>query len=80
MLFLMRFWPALLPIILYTIWWFLICRNARKTGTKLPRFSDGPLYSVVVASLLLGVACFVYMGITAEGVRENYVPPAAGER
>ncbi len=75
-LFILRFWPALIPLIVYLVWHYYACRKAGKEGTPLPRFRDGPWYTAVITSLLIAAACLVYAGLTAEGEKEPYTPPA----
>lgn len=74
-LILFRFWPALLPLIIYIIWHRLAVKRALKEGTPPPHFRDKPLYWAVISSLCVAALCFVFMGLTHEAVQGNYVPP-----
>lgn len=80
-LFIFRFWPVLIPLLAYWLWLILVRRKAEKTGLPKPGFRDGPWYWAVLASLLTGVGCFIYVVTTVEGGRGTYVPPhLEGER
>jgi hypothetical protein len=74
-LFLFRFWPVLVPLILYWVWQVVVRRRAVKAGKTPPRFSDGPWYWAVLASLLTALGCFLLIGATIENNKGRYVPP-----
>jgi hypothetical protein len=74
-LFILRFWPALIPLIVYVTWLYVVRRKAEKAGTPKPQFRDGPWYSTVIASLLIAAACLVYWGITQDSEKGAYTPP-----
>ena len=74
-LFILRFWPVLLPLLAY-IWWMRVARrNAIKAGVTPPRFRDGPWFWAVVASLSIGVVIFLIMGLSNAPSAGNYIPP-----
>ncbi len=75
-LFLFRFYPVLLPLIIYYIWLLVARRRAKKVGEPLPRFRDGPVYWLVISSLLMAVLCFVVIAFSLDGKKGNYIPPA----
>ena len=74
-LFLFRFWPVLVPLIIYWMWWRVMLHRARRNDGVLPRFRDGPWYWAVLASLATGAACFIYLGLTQDPRKGDYAPP-----
>jgi len=64
-LFLFRFFPVLLPLIFYLAWLAVARRKARKAGQSLPRFRDGNVYWLVMASLGMAVLCFIFIALKA---------------
>jgi len=76
-LFLFRFYPVLLPIFIYTLWHFAAVRRARKNGNPIPRFSDGPIFMLLMVSLGIAVLCFLALGFSAteNNNKGNYIPP-----
>lgn len=74
-LFLFRFWPVLIPLMIYWVWHGAKRRKARKVGAPLPHFRDGPWYWVVLASLMIGVILFVVLGLSHAANDGQYVPP-----
>lgn len=74
-LFLFRFWPVLIPLVVYWLWHIRAKRIAIKSGAPVPHFRDGPIYWAVLASLLTAVLCFLFVGLTHEENDGKYVPP-----
>ena len=74
-LFLFRFWPVFIPLIIYWVWHLMQKRKAKKTGTQIPHFRDGPLFWVVIASLVVALLCFLVLGFSGEANKGQYVPP-----
>ena len=74
-LFLFRFWPVLIPLIVYWLWLYKIGRKATINGQPILRFRDGPWYWMVIASLAIGIGCFIIWGSSIEGSKGTYVPP-----
>ena len=74
-LLLFRFWPVLLPVLAYWLWLQTVARKARREGRQVPLFRDGPWYRLVLASLAIGVLCFVLWGAESEPVKGKYIPP-----
>lgn len=66
-LFLFRFFPALLPLLVYLAWLFVVRRRAKKAGAPLPRFRDGNIYWLVMASLGMAVLSFVFLVFSVIG-------------
>ena len=78
-LFLFRFWPVLIPLIAYEIWFCGCARPGRKAtmeGKQVLRFRDGPWYWVVLSSFIIAVVCFIFLGEEAtQGGKGTYIPP-----
>ena len=74
-LFLMRFWPVLIPLIVYWLWWKNAHAKAKKDGTPAPLFREGPWYWAVLSSLVIAGLCFVVLGLSHGGEKGAYVPP-----
>jgi hypothetical protein len=73
-LFLLRFWPVLIPLIVYLLWITRERRRAHKSGTKLPKFLSGPWFTAVITSLAIGMAIFLFLGFTHTQEKGNYIP------
>lgn len=73
-LFLFRFWPALIPFLLYVLWFIVVRHKAVMAGKEPPRFRDGPMYWMVIATLLVAGLCFVALGMSQSGVKGKYIP------
>lgn len=79
---LLKFWPALVPIILYAL---LICikRSRQPEGAVIidndaavpARWTSGPWGWVMMASLLMLIASFVVLGLSYTQSDGDYVPP-----
>ena len=76
-LFLFRFYPVLLPLILYLLWLYFVRRRARKKGEPLPRFRDGSIFWLLISSLLIAVLCFLFLAFSVGDVgnKGSYQPP-----
>jgi hypothetical protein len=75
-LFLFRFWPVFIPLVIYWLWWHFIGRKATIDGKPLTRFRDGPWYWAVLTSLLIAVGCFIFLGKESiQGGKGAYIPP-----
>ena len=74
-LFLFRFYPVLVPLLLYLSWLYIVRRRALKNGGVLPRFRDGPIFWLLMASLVIAVLCFITLGFSIDGQKGNYQPP-----
>lgn len=73
-LLILRFWPVLLPVLFYLAWLAFARRKAGKSGEKKPGFFDGPWLWPVVATLLLTMGAFLWLGFSAQEVDGIYVP------
>lgn len=74
-LFFFRFWPVLVPLLVYWLWHRRAVRKAAATGASVPHFADGPWYWAVLASLLTGMACFILIGSDIHEDKGEYIPP-----
>ena len=74
-LLLFRFWPVLIPLLVYWLWRKAVVRKATKAGVAVPPFHDAHWYWLVLSSLAIGVLCFVFWGATTESVKGTYIPP-----
>jgi len=72
---LIRFWPVLLPLILYGLWQFSRRRKAHKAGEEKPRWRDGPWFWAVLATLGLAIGCLMFWGFQNEEIKGTYIPP-----
>jgi hypothetical protein len=73
-LFLFRFWPVLIPLLIYWIWLRVVGQRATIAGKPVVRFADGPWYWAVLASLLVGAGIFILLGASEQANRGTYVP------
>lgn len=74
-LFLLRFWPVLIPLIVYWVWMWRARHTARKIGEPMPAFRDGPWFWALIASLSIAVVIFIFIGSGHDENRGTYVPP-----
>ena len=76
-LFLFRFYPVLLPLILYLLWLYFVRRRALKKGEPLPKFRDGSIFWLLISSLLIAVLCFLFLAFSVDDVgnQGSYQPP-----
>ena len=68
-----KFWPVLIPVILYLIW-YLIKKSKKENDKNLVLFVDGPVKLVFYSTTVILVFCFVYMFINLERKEETYIP------
>ncbi|MDX1974659.1 MAG: DUF6111 family protein [Rickettsiales bacterium] len=73
-LFLFRFWPVVLPLVIYVLWYGLTKRRALRKGETPPQFREGPWFWMIIACLSIAVLCFLYMSFTIEAQKGTYVP------
>lgn len=64
-LFLLRVWPAFIPIILYLVWHAYRKRKAIKAGDPKPALLSGPWQLTLLAALLLYGASLFYLALSA---------------
>lgn len=65
LLFLLRVWPALVPIGLYLLWLSYLRRKAKKANEPLPALLSGPWLVTIAAALALMAASLFYIGLSA---------------
>ena len=73
-LFIFRFWPVLIPLLVYLVWHLHTRNKARKAGEPEPRFRDGPWYWIVLASLGIAMLCFLALSVSMSGGKGEYTP------
>lgn len=73
-LFLFRFWPVLIPLLIYVVWREIVGRKAVKAGQAKPLFREGPWYWLVIAMLGMAVACFLSLGASIDPTQGKYIP------
>jgi len=72
---LVRCWPALIPIGIYFLWFWLKRRKARKAGLPLPHITDGPWLLTAAASVLfLAISLFAIPLLAGHNSGTNYQP------
>ena len=74
-LFLFRFWPVLIPLVVYFIWLQVVGHRKQKAGLPRPRFSEGPVYWLLFSMLAVALFCFLVLGASLDNVKGEYVPP-----
>lgn len=74
-LFLFRFWPVLVPLLVYWLWLRVVGRKAVAAGKPAPLFVEGPWYWMVISSLVIAIICFILLGSASEGEKGQYEPP-----
>ncbi len=74
-IFLFRFWPVLLPLLVYGVWMMYVRRSALKRGDPAPHFREGPWFWAVVTSLVLGIVILLATGLSHGENKGDYVPP-----
>jgi hypothetical protein len=68
------FWPVLIPILLYTAWYFW-AKRTMKTGGNPFRWTSGPMLYSIIAVVMLIMLCFgvlIYTTMAHKG--DNYTP------
>lgn len=68
------FWPALIPLILYTLW-YLWAKRRIEEGQNPLKWTDGPLIYAVMLTMGIVLLCFgflIYANTAKTG--EHYVP------
>lgn len=75
--FLLRFWPALIPLVLYFLWLLHRKKRAAAGGEETPpEVLRGAFFWSLAASFVLLLASFLVLGLSQKPQREgHYVPP-----
>jgi len=76
---LFRFWPVLLPLALYLLWYGYKRWRFRKTGEQV-YLRDGPWMLIVVAMLVIAITGFIGIRLASEATGPvAYQPPVFEE-
>ncbi|MCI5048852.1 MAG: hypothetical protein MRY32_00760 [Rickettsiales bacterium] len=76
-IFLLRCWPALIPIGIYLGWYWLARRRAKKAGEPIPHLLDGPwLWTAFFSVLFLAAALFIIPLTAEQNSGTSYHPKA----
>ena len=63
--------PLVTPAILYILWLVLLGK-----GKKLPNWSEGPWFWLIVGGFVLAAASLIGFGVSnLEGTEGQYIPP-----
>jgi hypothetical protein len=73
--FLIELWPAVIPLLLYTVWIVLLRRRAHKSGIEKPGWLSGPWFWMVLATAGTLVICLFAIGVFSSGTKGDYIPP-----
>ena len=73
-LFLFRFWPVLVPLLCYLLWHMIVRHKAIKKGEPAPRFRDGPVYWLILSTLLTAALCFILLATGQDALKGDYIP------
>lgn len=60
-----KFWPALIPIVIYVAYMFWRKRHAKKNNLDIPHLFDGPWVWAVAAMFAIIIGGFIIMGVSA---------------
>lgn len=72
---LLKFWPILLPLLLYALWRLWQRHKAARNGLPLPRWRDGPWFWIVTASFGIGMLLLLSLGFSHTADQGSYVSP-----
>jgi Family of unknown function (DUF6111) len=68
-------WPAALPLLLYAGWMLHRRHRALRRGeTQQIRWTEGPWFWTVMASIAVAVVCLFLLGASEGSVKGNYTP------
>ena len=70
-----KFWPALIPIALYLLWYGYKKYHAKKTGEVI-RITDGPWLITLLSAMALAAAGFIWLGFSGENTGPASYQPA----
>ena len=69
-----EFWPIIIPALLYVGYMLLIRSKARKNEEEIPAFLKGHMFWVAVATIIMGIICFVVLGMSKQPGDGHYKP------
>jgi len=70
-----KFWPALIPIALYGLW-FAYKRYKLRHSEEVVRITDGPWLATLISAMLLAAAGFLWLGFVPEKTGAATYTPA----
>ena len=74
-LLLINFWPIFVPLVWYVLWMAYRRYRARRKGFYVPRFSEGKWWLPLLLSLLMGIGCFIWLGLQQPAnIEAHYTP------
>lgn len=73
---LIRFWPVLIPLVIYIIWHDSQRRKALKAGETPKRMKEGPWQLMLLSTVVLAVGCMVWFLLTTESHTNMAYQPA----
>jgi bacteriorhodopsin len=65
---------VLLPSIIYVVWLLMARRKARRNGATPLAWYEGPWLWTVVATMLMAIGCFMWLGLSATPEKRTYHP------
>ncbi|GEM_PF-1863763 len=69
-----KFWPALIPIALYLMW-FAYKRYQLRHSDEVVRLADGPWMITLLSAMFLAAAGFIWLGLAGDKTGPaTYVP------
>jgi hypothetical protein len=69
-----RFWPVFVPLLVYYLWMVVVRRKAVRAQKDLPKFSQGPWFWAVFASMVVMGVLFIVLGLTETEHKGKYTP------
>lgn len=72
---LLKIWPALVPVALFLIWYWVALRRARKNPEQdTPQMRDGPWRITLAAALVIAIICLIVEVMLEPATKGTYVP------
>ena len=70
-----KFWPALIPLALYLLW-YLYKRHKLRHSDEVVRITDGPWLITVVSAMAFAAAGFLWLGLVVDKTGPASYSPA----
>ncbi|MDG1287436.1 MAG: DUF6111 family protein [Rickettsiales bacterium] len=70
-----KFWPALIPIALYLLW-FAYKRHKLRHSDEVVRITDGPWLVTLITAMFIAAAGFIWLGLVGEKTGPATYTPA----
>lgn len=67
------FWPVLIPLVLYTLW-FIWARRQEEEGKDPLEWTDGPWAMTLIVTLLVAILCFIPVIKNKTVHKDSYQP------